>query len=182
MGRQNARSYKVTPPRPGSLIGEGCRPVKPTGPEKETRRAKKLQSQTTPAKTRHLHWKLLTPDRRRSAVQALRARFGVSGRRACAVAGQHRSTQRHEPAPVTDEETRLWEWLRAFAVRRPRWGRKRAFAELRRLGWKANHKRIRLALAGRGFAGASTPITIVHRSGSVTLGSCALSGRTCCGR
>lgn len=35
------------------------------------------------------------------------------------------------------------EWLRSFAVRRPRWGRKRAHAELRVQGWRVNHKRVR---------------------------------------
>ena len=76
-------------------------------------------------------------------MQALQARFGVSERRACAVAGQHRSTQRHQSAAVAEEDIRLREWLRAFAVRRPRWGRKRAHAELRQQGWRVNHKRVR---------------------------------------
>ena len=38
--------------------------------------------------------KMVTPDRRRTAVERLQARFGVSERRACAVVGQQRSTQR----------------------------------------------------------------------------------------
>lgn len=57
--------------------------------------------------------------------------------------GQHRSTQRHEPPEVTDADTELRAWLRDFARRRPRWGRKRAHAELRTLGVRVNHKRIR---------------------------------------
>ena len=42
--------------------------------------------------------KLVSPPRRRQAVAMLRDRLGVSERRACRVTGQHRSTQRHEPA------------------------------------------------------------------------------------
>ena len=38
--------------------------------------------------------KMVTPDRRRMAVERLQAEFGVSQRRACVVVGQHRSTQR----------------------------------------------------------------------------------------
>ena len=59
------------------------------------------------------------------------------------MAGQHRSTQRHQPAGPADEDTRLRAWLRDFAARRPRWGRKRAHAELRKQGWRVNHKRVR---------------------------------------
>ena len=32
---------------------------------------------------------MVTPDRRRIAVERIQARFGVSERRACAVVGQH---------------------------------------------------------------------------------------------
>jgi putative transposase len=72
----------------------------------------------------------------------LRGRFGVSQRRACRVVGQHRSTQRLEPAAAGDEETQLREWLRAFSVDRPRWGWRRAAKGLRREGWTVNDKRI----------------------------------------
>jgi putative transposase len=62
----------------------------------------------------------MTPNRRRSAVQMLRERFGVSQRRACRVVGQHRSTQRLAPPGPGGEEERLRAWLRAFSVERPR--------------------------------------------------------------
>ena len=39
---------------------------------------------------------MVTPDRRRIAVERVQVRFGVSERRACAVVGQHRSTQRRD--------------------------------------------------------------------------------------
>ncbi len=73
----------------------------------------------------------------------LQARFGVSERRACKVVGQHRSTQRLTAQPVSDDETELRKWLRAFAKRRPRWGWRRAWKERRRLGFRDNKKRIR---------------------------------------
>jgi len=58
------------------------------------------------------------------------------------VIGQPRSTQRYHPAEPDDEEQRLRAWLRAFSRRRPRWGWRRARAELRRQGWKVNKKRV----------------------------------------
>lgn len=58
----------------------------------------------------------------RSAVTVLCERFGISERRACAVVGLHRSTMRLAPPPTTDEEARLWAWLRKSSTDRPRWG------------------------------------------------------------
>lgn len=86
---------------------------------------------------------MVTPNRRRQAVQVLEDRFGVSQRRACRVVGQHRSTQRLGPPSRTAEDAQLTEWLRAFSVRRPRWGWRRAAKQLRREGWSVNTKRIR---------------------------------------
>ena len=73
----------------------------------------------------------------------LRDRFGVSERRACRVVGQHRSTQRLDPPPISEDEARLREWLRDFSKRRPRWGWRRAAKAARRAGWVVNDKRIR---------------------------------------
>ena len=42
--------------------------------------------------------KLVSPSRRRRAVHMLQQRLGLSQRRACQIVGQHRSTQRHDPA------------------------------------------------------------------------------------
>ena len=50
----------------------------------------------------------------------LRDRLGVSERWACRVAGQHRSTQRHELVRAEDD-TALRAELRQFSVDRPRW-------------------------------------------------------------
>ncbi len=73
----------------------------------------------------------------------LRDRFGVSERRACKVAGQHRSTQRLQPPVVPDDDQQVREHLRAFAKRRPRWGWRRAADDLRRHGHQINNKRVR---------------------------------------
>ena len=56
--------------------------------------------------------------------------------------GQHRSTQRL-PVPVPgDDELALRAWLRAFAVKRPRWGWRRAAHQAREEGWVVNRKRV----------------------------------------
>jgi len=75
-------------------------------------------------------------------VSILQDRFGVSERRACTVVGQHRSTQRLTSPPPSDDELELRAWLRAFSTRRPRWGWRRAYKELRREGRQVNAKRI----------------------------------------
>jgi len=85
----------------------------------------------------------LTPGRRRRAVDTLRERFGVSERRACRVAGQHRSTQRKPRQPVRDEDQRLASRLREIAKEHPRWGWKTAHEILLREGWTINRKRTR---------------------------------------
>jgi putative transposase len=71
----------------------------------------------------------------------LRGRLGVSERRACRIAGQHRSTQRREPVVAGDDEALRAE-LRAFAARRPRWGYRRAHDHLIEQGWPVNRKRV----------------------------------------
>src|SRR5690606_1841773 len=87
--------------------------------------------------------KLLTPNRKRAAAEKLRERSGVSDRRACKLGGQHRSTQRLAPPPISDEERRLREFLRDFSKRRPRWGWRRAAKAARKAGWQVNDKRVR---------------------------------------
>ena len=72
----------------------------------------------------------------------LQADFGVSERRACAVVGQARSTQRRLPAPPTDEEQRLRTWLRSFSARHPRWGVRKAASCARKAGFLVNRKRV----------------------------------------
>jgi putative transposase len=71
----------------------------------------------------------------------LQDRLGLSERRACQIAGQHRSTQRHEPRRAFDDGA-LRGRLRALSRERPRWGYRRAHATLRGEGWEINRKRV----------------------------------------
>jgi putative transposase len=75
-------------------------------------------------------------------VETLQLRFGVSERRACTVVGQHRSTQRLVAPEIPDDEVALRAFLRAFSIKRPRWGWRRAAKQARREGWPVNDKRI----------------------------------------
>ena len=72
----------------------------------------------------------------------LQDRFRVSQRRACRLAGQNRSTQRH-PAPLaTIEEEKLRRRILQLARRHVRWGRRLVYHRLRIEGWSVNHKRV----------------------------------------
>ncbi len=68
-------------------------------------------------------------------------RLSLSERRACQIAGQHRSTQRHEPA-TAPEDAALRAELRRLSADRPRWGYRRAHAHLLAEGWSLNRKRV----------------------------------------
>lgn len=67
--------------------------------------------------------------------------LGVSERRACAVLGQHRSTQRHLRL-IPDDEPRLVRRTIELASRFGRYGYRRITALLRAEGWRVNHKRV----------------------------------------
>ncbi len=86
--------------------------------------------------------KLLSPERRRWAVEVLRARFRVSERLACRVVGQHRSTHRHGGKVIELEEVKLRHRLRQIAADHIRWGRRMTYRLLRRKGWTVNQKRV----------------------------------------
>ena len=83
----------------------------------------------------------MSPARRRRAVQHLQQVFGVSQRWACQLVGQHRSTQRHQPVE-SDRDRALRQQLRAFSRAHPRWGYRRAHAQLVQQGWRVNRKAI----------------------------------------
>jgi putative transposase len=70
----------------------------------------------------------------------LQERLGFSERRACRLAGQHRSTQRHEPRVAEDDQVLRAE-LRRISKKRPRWGYRRAHQLLLEQGWSLNRKR-----------------------------------------
>jgi transposase InsO family protein len=67
--------------------------------------------------------------------------FGVSQRWACRLVGQHRSTQRHQPAEP-DRDRVLRAERRQLSRTHPRWGYRRAHAQLRQAGWSSNPKAI----------------------------------------
>ena len=85
--------------------------------------------------------KLLSPARRRTCVQHVKAEFGVSERRACAALGQHRSTQR-KPAKGRDDEAALTADIVELAKAYGRYGYRRITALLRHAGWAVNAKRV----------------------------------------
>lgn len=75
-------------------------------------------------------------------VVALEEEFGVSERRACAVIGQSRSTQRLINPSHSEVEEEIRAFLRDFAKKHPRWGWRRGHDALRDEGWHVNHKRV----------------------------------------
>jgi putative transposase len=83
----------------------------------------------------------VSPARRRRAVEHLQRVFGVSQRWACQLVGQHRSTQRHRPVEP-ERDRALREQLRQFSRAHPRWGYRRAHAQLCRQGWSVNRKAV----------------------------------------
>ena len=83
----------------------------------------------------------MSPARRRRAVEHLQRVFGVSQRWACQLVGQHRSTQRHQPAEP-DRDRALRAELRRVSRAHPRWGYRRAHAVLCEQGWEVNRKAV----------------------------------------
>ena len=67
--------------------------------------------------------------------------MGVPERRACAVLGQHRSTQRKVPRGQDDEE-RLTVDIIELARQYGRYGYRKVTALLRDAGWLVNAKRV----------------------------------------
>lgn len=143
----SARSCSTTSKR--STTDAGTKPASDTEHPSRPTLPPKRHDQTTPVSTRpgQLHpaeasarccrvgqghlagdrvGKILTPDRKRSAVIMLRYRFGVSERRACKVARLHRSTQRLRTPPISDEDREIRAWLRTFSTERPRWAAARS--------------------------------------------------------
>ena len=84
---------------------------------------------------------MVSPARRRAAVEYLVRKHGISERRACILIGQHRSTQRYK-ALVPLEEAALVRAMNTIAARHPRWGYRAVWTLLRQQGWKVNRKRI----------------------------------------
>jgi putative transposase len=74
-------------------------------------------------------------------VDHLQRVLGLSERLACRIAGQHRSSQRHQPVEP-DRDRALREELRQFSRAHPRWGYRRAHAQLRQQGWTVSRKAV----------------------------------------
>ncbi|MCT2181312.1 IS3 family transposase, partial [Kocuria sp. p3-SID1433] len=88
--------------------------------------------------------KLLSPDRRRAAVDHLKRKPRVSERMACRLVGLSRSAYRRplKGDTVADPDRALREWLRDWAKDHPRYGYRRAYHDARAEGWVVNHKKI----------------------------------------
>jgi putative transposase len=71
----------------------------------------------------------------------LQDRLGLSERRACEIARQHRSTQRRESTLAADDGA-LRASLCELSRKRPRWGYRRAHAKLCQESWSLNRKRV----------------------------------------
>ncbi|MEL6245033.1 MAG: IS3 family transposase [Pseudomonadota bacterium] len=85
--------------------------------------------------------KVLSPSRRRIAVDHVVEELGVSQRRACRVVGQHRSTQRRPSTPRADEAA-LTQAITHLAERFGRYGYRRITALLNADGWKVSAGRV----------------------------------------
>jgi putative transposase len=82
----------------------------------------------------------VTPARRRTVVQFFRAGFKVGERRACRVAGVHRTTMRYRSQ--ARDQSPLRQRIKELAAVRVRYGYRRIHVLLRREGWKVNAKRV----------------------------------------
>lgn len=92
----------------------------------------------------------MSPARKRKAVAHLEAHFEVSERRACTACDQHRSTQRYEAQPRSDEAALVGR-LRALVGENPRRGCRYLTEVLRAEGWPVNHKRVHRLWKQEGF-------------------------------
>jgi len=77
-------------------------------------------------------------------VTHLIAVFHVSERFACRVVRVARSAYRRQPVDATPADPDAWlrDWLRVYAKAHPRWGYRRAHADLRKEGARVNHKKV----------------------------------------
>ena len=84
---------------------------------------------------------MISPDRRRQAVEQVQEVLDVSERRVCRVLGQPRSTQRYKKRVADDDEI-LTARIIALASEYGRYGYRRITAMLHQEGWCINHKRV----------------------------------------
>jgi len=80
---------------------------------------------------------VVSPNRRKEAVNFVQTAFKVSERRACRIINQSRSTQRYEvKKPAADGP--LIKAIREVAMRESRAGYRTVTKHLRREGWQVN--------------------------------------------
>jgi len=84
---------------------------------------------------------VISPDRRRQAVEQTQQVLEVSERRVCRVLGQPRSTQHYDKS-IPDDDELLTARIVALASQYGRYGYRRVTALLCREGWRVNHKRV----------------------------------------
>jgi putative transposase len=84
---------------------------------------------------------MVSPERKREAVLALRECCRASERRACRVVKQPPATQRYRGCR-RDKDAPLVATLCRISARRPRAGYRTVAAHLRREGWRVNNKRV----------------------------------------
>ena len=84
---------------------------------------------------------MVSPTRRREAVQQVLRKVKTSERRACKVLGQSRSTQRYRPREPNRDQPLVKRML-AIVRQHPRYGYRRVWALLRDEGWSVNRKRV----------------------------------------
>src|SRR5215475_5508535 len=85
--------------------------------------------------------KLLSPERRRSAVVYARRQYGLSERHACRLLGQWRGSQRYAPVQRNDEDA-LTRAIVMLAGQYGRYGYRRITALLQRAGWQVGKDRV----------------------------------------
>lgn len=84
---------------------------------------------------------MMSPAKRRRAIERVMISLGISERRACRVLGQHRSAQRYERRESEFSEA-VTERTIALACDYGRYGYRRITELLCREGWQVNHKRV----------------------------------------
>lgn len=93
---------------------------------------------------------MVSPTRRREAVQHLQTHFDASERRACRAIDQPRSTQRYE-LKIKDDEAAVIAALHEQVRQHPRYGYRRMWALLRASGFRINRKRVWCLWKQEGF-------------------------------
>ncbi|MES2032077.1 MAG: IS3 family transposase [Pseudomonadota bacterium] len=85
--------------------------------------------------------KLISPKRRRQAVEGIRGKYGLSERQACRIVGQHRGTQRYVTIVRSDEDA-LTRAIISLASQYGRYGYRRITSLLVDAGWHVGCDRV----------------------------------------